>query len=472
VLLSVSEFIGHFHVVLVHLPIGFLLIGLLLQWLSSKEKYHISKEVIKIIILCGMIAAIISCITGYLLSLNGDYEEDAKDWHMWMGIGVAAISIIIYAKITYGQFDNLYKVLSIILLLFIIITGHLGGSLTHGSDYLTASWTNQADSIIVVKKIIPNIKEANVYGDIIQPVLQTKCYSCHGEKKQKNNLRLDGPQWIIKGSKNGPVIHGKEDESELVKRISLPREDDDHMPPKQKPQLNEQEIAAIHWWVDQGADFNKKVKELKEPETLKSYLLSLQSDQAAEKKELPIIPAGPVEKADAKALQALKDRGIIVMPVSQNSNYLSANFISAANISDNDIALLLPIKKQLVWLKLGDTNIGDSALSIINQCSNLISLQLNNTNITDKGLGQIKNLDKLQSLNLVGTKVTGNGIMHLQQLKGLQSIYLYKTEVNNTEWQKLKKIFPGTSIDTGGYTVPFLATDTVIAKPDKAPKEN
>src|SRR5437868_5044640 len=115
-LLSITEFIGHFHVVLVHLPIGFLLIGLLLQWLSSKAKYHISKEVIKLVILSGMIAAIIACITGYLLSLSGDYAEDIKDWHMWMGIGVAAISIVIYAKINYWQFDSFYKILSIVLL--------------------------------------------------------------------------------------------------------------------------------------------------------------------------------------------------------------------------------------------------------------------------------------------------------------------------------------------------------------------
>ncbi|MEO6330842.1 MAG: c-type cytochrome domain-containing protein [Ginsengibacter sp.] len=469
-LLTITEFIGHFHVVLVHLPIGFLLIGLLLQWLSSKEKYQVSQQVIKVVILCGMVAAIISCITGFLLSLSGDYEENIKDWHMWMGISVAVISILIYAKINYGQFDNLYKMLSVILLVLLIITGHLGGSLTHGPDYLTTSWTNSSDSLIAVKKIIPNIQEANVYADVIQPLLQTRCYSCHGEKKQKNNLRLDNPQWIIKGSKNGPVIHGKEDESELIKRISLPREDEDHMPPKQKAQLNENEIAVIHWWVDQGADFNKIVKQLKEPETLKAYLLSLQIDHAIEKKDISIIPAEPIGQADDRALQALKDRGVIVIPVSQNSNYLVANFISAINITDRDIALLSPLKKQLTWLKLNNINIGDSALNVISQCTNLTLLQLNNTKITDIGLSQIKKLDKLQSLSLVGTKVTGQGIMQLQSLKGLQSIFLYQTDVNKNDWHQLKKVFPKTELDTGGYIVPFLATDTVEIKPAKVAK--
>jgi len=363
--LTIPEFIGRFHVLLVHLPIGFLLIGLLLQWLSSKEKYQVSQQVIKVVILCGMIAAIVSCITGYLLSLNGDYDEDLVGWHMWMGISVASISFLLYAKIISGRFDIWYKILSVALLIVIFITGHLGGSLTHGSDYLTAPLTDSTDTIVIPKKKIANIQEANVYADVVQPMLQTRCYGCHGEKKQKSKLRLDAPQWILKGGKDGVIINDSIRESKLMKRLLLPREDQDHMPPKQKPQLNEREIALIHWWVDNGADFNKKVKELKQPEIIKPYLLALESDHAEEKKAIAIIPAEPVEKADEKALQPLINKGAIIIPVAQNSNYLMANFVSAKNITDNDIMLLLSIKKQLAWLKLTDTSISDSSLSVI-----------------------------------------------------------------------------------------------------------
>ena len=135
-LLTITEFLGRFHVLLVHLPIGFLLIGLLLQFLASKEEHHISKHVIIIIYLCGMIAAIVSCITGYLLSFNGDYDESLVGWHMWMGISVAFISALLYIRLRFGKTDLLYKILSIVLLIVIFITGHLGGSLTHGADYL------------------------------------------------------------------------------------------------------------------------------------------------------------------------------------------------------------------------------------------------------------------------------------------------------------------------------------------------
>lgn len=468
-LLTITEFIGRFHVLLVHLPIGFLLIALLLQWLAVYEKYQISQQVIKVIFFCGLVAATLSCITGYLLSLNGDYDESLVAWHMWMGISVASISFLLYAKLISGQLDIWYKMLCVCLLILILITGHLGGSLTHGSDYLTSALSDEPDSVVVIKKIIPNIQEANVYGDVVQPLLQAKCYSCHGEKRQKNNLRLDGENWILKGGKHGAVLNTNPEESKLLKRILLPREDDDHMPPKQKPQFTEKEIALIHWWIDAGADFNKKVKDLQQPELIKPYLLALQSDHV-EKKEIPVIPAEPVERANEKALQPLIAKGAIIIPVAQNSNYLMANFVSAVNITDADIKLLLPVKKQLAWLKLNDIGITDSALSVIGQFTNLTLLQLNNTVITDKGLGLINNLNKLQSISLVGTKVTAKGVMQLQTIKSLQSIYLYQTGVNKNDWPALQKAFPKTEIDSGGYVVPLLTTDTTIVKAPKATK--
>ena len=116
---------------------------------------------------------------------------------------------------------------------------------------------------VVAAKNITDVQEAKLYEDIVQPVLQTKCYSCHGPQKQKGKLRMDNPQFILKGGKNGEIVlAGKADESEMIKRILLPENDKKHMPPKQKPQLTEKETMLLHWWVQQGADFNKKVKEI------------------------------------------------------------------------------------------------------------------------------------------------------------------------------------------------------------------
>ena len=460
VLLSVTEFFGHFHPLLVHLPIGILLMALLLQWLSGKEQYKISPQVVKILLVCGMFSALLSCITGYVLSLSGDYDENVVSLHMWMGIAVALASMILVAKAIRRQLDIIYKVVSFSLLGFIAAAGHLGGSLTHGSDYLTATLLRSRDAD-QPQKVITNIQEAKVYGDVVQPMLQAKCYSCHGPNKQKGSLRLDDPQWLMKGGKDGAsIVVGKGDESELIKRLLLAREDEDHMPPKEKPQLTEKQIALLHWWIDAGADFTKKIKELPQPEKIKPTLLAMQGDNNKGNK-ISNIPSAPVEAADPKAIEALSNKGVVVIPVAQNNNYLMANFVTAAHVNDRDIALLLPLKKQLVWLKLGAAKITDEALTMISQCKNLTELQLNHTNITDKGLTSLKSLDSLQTLNLVGTRVSIQGMMQLKSLKKLQSVYLYQTNVDRNNWFQLKRMFPKAHLDSGGYTLAFIPSDTM-----------
>jgi hypothetical protein len=390
--------------------------------------------------------------------------------HQWFGISVAAVSIAMFYFHSKAASFKIQVSISILLFMLIVITGHLGGSLTHGSDYLTKSWSLTSDTV-AQRKPIPNVQEALVYSDVIQPILQTKCYSCHGKNKQKGKLRIDDSLRLMKGGKDGPVIiAGNVEKSEMAKRLSLPREDDDHMPPKEKPQPTEQEIALIHWWIKSGALFDKKVKQLDQPEEIKPALLALQNVQ--EKKIIvPDIPAKPVVKANDGAIKKLKDLGAVIDPVAQNTNYLSANFVTVTNPGDKEIQMLLPLKEQLIELKLGGASITDSALLVISQFKNLMRLQLDHTRITDKGLANLRALEDLRYLNLVGTAVTEKGVMQLKDLKNLRSIYLYQTGVKKSEWKDLKKAFPKTLVDSGGYTVPFLPTDTTEVKPPKTIKQ-
>lgn len=385
---------------------------------------------------------------------------------MWMGIGVAAVSLLIGAKVFSRQFDGLYKASCVALLLLITGTGHFGGSLTHGSDYLTAALHSGEENIEAsVIKPIATIQEANIYADVVQPILQTKCYSCHGEQKQKGKLRMDTPQFLLKGGKGGEIIvPGKGDESELIRRALLPEGDKKHMPPKEKPQLTQKQVALLHWWIQEGASFDKKVKDLPQNERLKPILAALQKGEPKEKEKVAMIPQTEVEAANTKYIQALKDKGIVVLPVAQNSNYLMVNFVTATNITDKDLQLLVPLKKQLLWLKLNDAIIGDSALLSIGHCTNLRVLQLAHTLITDKGLAQLKSLTELTTLSLVGTGVTGAGLLTLKDLPKLSAVYLFKTKLEKRNWIDLKKAFPKTMLDTGGYTVPTLATDTTVVE--------
>jgi mono/diheme cytochrome c family protein len=352
-------------------------------------------------------------------------------------------------------------------LLLLTVTGHLGGTLTHGEGYLTGEEDDEKIAALPAKNIA-DIQEATLYEDVLQPIFQTKCYSCHGPKKQKGKLRMDDPQWIKKGGKNGEtIIAGQPDKSEMMIRLLLEETDKKHMPPKQKAQLTEKEIALLHWWIAQGAPFDKKVKELAQNDKIQPVLLSFQgNDNQPLKATLPI-PTQPVEAADPKAVQALKDRGVMVVPVSAGSNYLAVNFVAVPDVSRQDLDLLSALQKQLVSLKMGHTNITDSALLVVSKCSQLMFLQLNNTNITDIGISRLSSLKNLQVLNIVGTGISIKGIGALQKLSSLQALYLYQTKVSATDWPDLKKMFPATDLDNGGYSLIKLATDTSFIKAPK-----
>jgi len=102
------------------------------------------------------------------------------------------------------------------------------------------------------------------YAAAIQPVFDKYCVSCHGEKKSKGKLRMDTMKNFLKGGDSGSCIEpANSKESLLGKRIALPLEDDDHMPPDGKPQLSESQLAMLRWWLDAGAPTDKTLGELK-----------------------------------------------------------------------------------------------------------------------------------------------------------------------------------------------------------------
>ena len=61
------------------------------------------------------------------------------------------------------------------------------------------------------------------------------------------------------------VVPGDTAHSDLPRRIQLPLDEDDHMPPDGKPQLTADEIALLKWWIDAGAPEKKMLAELQPP---------------------------------------------------------------------------------------------------------------------------------------------------------------------------------------------------------------
>lgn len=86
----------------------------------------------------------------------------------------------------------------------------------------------------------------------IRPLLQQRCVECHGEKKQKGELRLDAKSFAFKGGHDGPAIApGDLAQSPLYQRL-ITTDDEERMPPKGDP-LTPSQIAAVKAWIESGA---------------------------------------------------------------------------------------------------------------------------------------------------------------------------------------------------------------------------
>lgn len=445
------DLIGRLHPLLVHLPIGILLLAILFELLPTKKKYRYLKRSIHPILLIGSGTAIFSCLTGYTLSQSGEYESDIVGWHQWMAISLTVYSLGYAWMRTEKGFKSFYKSFSVVLLILLMITGHLGGSLTHGEDYLTAGLTS--GSSIDISKV--NLQEAVFYDDLVKPILEDKCYGCHGTSKQKGKLRLDEPQHILKGGKDGVVVvAGKVDESDMIDRLLLPLDDEDHMPPKEKKQPNEKEIEILKTWIASGADFKKSVNDAGQLAVLEKIISSEKTIRISD------VPSVEIQAADQTIVNQLQKLGVVILPVAANSNYLSANLINATSL-DSAIDLLSKVKEQLVWLKAGGQPVADNHLLKLIALNKLTRLSLDYTQITDTGLSQLKSLTNLQFLNLNGNQITAAGIIPLKGLAGLKSIYVYQTLIKNDEIESVKKYFPASIIESGDYSVPLLSSDTI-----------
>ena len=450
--MSAADFIGRFHPLVVHLPIGILLLAVGFEWLSQRERFKNLQPAVPVILWIGTLTAFISCLTGYLLSQSGEYEGELVSWHQWMAISLFVLSLI-YALHKSKNGKNLYsKILSAVVLIMLGITGHLGGSLTHGEGYLTSGLFESPG--VDVSKINSDTK---FYADLVQPLLVGKCYSCHSVSKQKGKLRLDAPEYILKGGKNGAaIVAHSSGESELFNRLLLPINDDDHMPPREKSQLNAVEIEILKRWIDDGADFEKTVGAL-------ASKLKMLSPEATAPDD---IPDEEVTAGSANIIEKLKTLDVVILPVSQGSNYLSANLINATNI-DSALLILSQLSQQLVWLKASGTSLQDNGLQYIARLTTLTRLSLEDTRLTGGSLNALSSLKNLHYLNLSHTKITTEAILSLSSLKNLRALYIYNTEVKKEELPALQKNFPDCRIESGGFQVPFLPTDTMTVKPLK-----
>lgn len=283
--------------------------------------------------------------------------------------------------------------------------------------------------------------EVPTYAKTIQPILADRCYSCHGPDKQKGDLRLDSPEAIKKGGKNGAVlVAGDLKKSTLYTLTLLPVGDDDRMPGKGDP-LTQAQTDALRDWVAAGASFDGSVAAAKPvSERVPLNLGPSSIDQLSAKWSKP----------DASAVAAVVAAGGIITPVSVDGAALDVDLSHLGTALDaSHLKLVERLANNIVWLDLHGLALTDAGLASVAKCRNLVRLHLDRTGVTDNGLKALAACPSLEYLNLIGTGIGDAGLAHLTAFKHLERLYLMQTKATDAGIATLTKALPELVVNHG-----------------------
>ncbi len=433
--------LGRMHPLLLHLPIGFVVLLVLFSFLKNEIETK-SYEIIRTLLLTlTALSAAIVALMGFFLSREGGYDERLLQFHKFTGIFVSLLAyvVIIFDKKLSSKTYSNWALLGIM-----AVAGHFGAGITHGENYLFEAWQKT--------DIAPQFSETDpMYKAAIFPILEAKCVACHNDDKTKGQLNMSSIEKIFKGGKNGLIWKvGDALNSHIIQRASLPLEHKEHMPPKGKPQLTNDEIALLTTWINEGADVKK---------AFKNYLASSETKKIASKlvstkstiKETKVYTFSMPSESD---LAAVNTPFCSVFPFATGSPALQADFFVSKNFDRKVLENLSKVGEQLVILNLSKMPLKDEDLALIANFPNLEKLILNQTDITGKTLEQLKKCKNLESVAFAGTKISKENLQKILDLPKLKEVFVWNTDINEVGVNELGKKYAKIKFDKGGIDNP------------------
>ena len=432
ILLDLSGFLGRFHPVVVHLPIGFILLAVVFEVRNRKQ--HLQNRMVPFAWLMGGLSAILAAVFGWMLGNTESYDSTLLDVHRWLGIGVILTSFIgfrikskpdKYAK-------HVHDAINVIMVIILLGAGHYGGNLTHGTQYLVENAPPFVQSIFAFSPksdTLPsysNPDSTQMYHHLIAPILENKCNSCHNDETQRGGLNLSSMEAIKTGGDGGEIIYaGDPFESELFRRVTLPHSSEKYMPPKGEP-LNYDEISLMQLWIREGSPDSLPISDLnltEEDELLLLRMFNLDTKPKAWYETVRVSPLAP------ELFEVIENVGLSVNTLAENNHLLDIQSVHMDTITVGELQEIQDAFGHITWLSLPNQNLTDDVLSLIKQMPNLTKLRLDNNPITNEGLKNLESLEHLEVLNLYGTKITNDGLASIQKIPSLKTVYLWQTGV-------------------------------------------
>jgi hypothetical protein len=428
-----AQFIGRFHLLTVHFPIALILIVPVLEWAGRSPRLPYLRSSVDFLLGLAMLSSLAAATLGWCLARSGGYSGRLVTQHMWGGVLVAAACWLCWMQRGYfrgPRADFLYALALLGAVGLVSWTGYRGGQLSQGENHLTEQMPRVLRKLLGLSAgspMPPRSNPAYFYGAHVEPIFVGHCYSCHGADKQKGRLRLDSYEALMRGGKDGLVVKaGNAKGSELFRRVTLSRSDDDAMPPQDKRPLAANEIKLLELWIGAGASSTLPANAIKDAPT--------NEVPVAAEVTFPEIDPAAVARLRAPLAQEvaqLKQRFPDVLDYESRG---SADLVMDASalgsrFGDDDLAAVKPLTGQIVIADLSGTAVTDRSAPLLAAMKHARVLRLTNTKITDATVSSLGGLNRLESLDLYGTAVTPACLKVVESLPKLRHLYAGATRI-------------------------------------------
>lgn len=382
---------------------------------------------------------------------SGDYTGKLMEQHYWAGI-ITGFTIFTTAALflvnwSTGRLYPGYIAALIVSNISVGLASHLGGSITHGQDYLTEHLGLIMNALDTHDQ--KSEAEMLVYEDMLAPLFEAKCLSCHNAQKAKGSFLMTSYENLTKaGESNLPSVTPESPEkSELYNRVVLPEDHDDHMPPQGKNPLTQDEISLLKYWIESGAQSELLVLEAKKVDSVRILIGSLLPEFSRYRRKaqvaslkMKILEKELDEVAGALSISITKDY------TSDENRFNIAMRFPPAPLTNEQFKLLHPYAEVFSKASLVSSGIDDDGLYFVGQMINLEKLFLQKTKLDGSGIIYLQNIPKLKVLNLSFTNVDDKSAIDLLKIPSLEEVYLYKTNTSKQVVEALQKNKPGLKI--------------------------
>jgi uncharacterized membrane protein len=255
--------LGQLHPVVIHFPIAFLVWLAFTEVLGTINNSHRNRRWMNLMFMACCVTAVAAAGAGALYMTVLSFSEEEKTLlNLHAIFQVTGTTLICSTYVLYrlvlksNKLEKVYQTCLGLSVVIILTGAHFGGSLVHGTDLFSSilmgpqeEGAETSEGGIVYDDVAPIDFNKEIY-----PLLKSKCFRCHGKRRQRSKYRLDTRNWAFAGGKTGEtvIVPYNPKKSTLCARIQLPRDSKKRMPNKGKPLTKEQQHLLCNW-INQGA---------------------------------------------------------------------------------------------------------------------------------------------------------------------------------------------------------------------------